>query len=53
VTVLAGNGANIDHRNKLDLSPLIIAIMKNFPKIVEFLLKRGAKLDLETKSEFA
>jgi ankyrin repeat protein len=47
VELLLNAGANIEHRNKAGITPLMNAAKRGFPLVCTLLLNRGAKMDEE------
>ncbi len=46
--ILIKNGANLEHRSRQNLNPLLTAIMRGKTEVVRILLSEGAKIDLNT-----
>ena len=53
VRLLSAQGADVDTENKQGLTPLMVAVRDEKPKVVEALLELGAEEDVENAMEFA
>lgn len=51
--LLSAQGADVDTENKQGLTPLMVAVRDEKPKVVEALLELGAEEDVENAMEFA
>ena len=51
IKYLIKNGAPINIKNKLDLTPLHIAIKNKMVKVIKYLLENGARIDITTGEE--